>query len=435
MKTENYQINQIPSVLYGEPSEKCWLFVHGQGGNKEEAAVFSEIAVPAGYQVLGVDLPEHGARKGTQGIFDPWTVVPELQTVMAHMKSHWTNISLRANSIGAYFSMLAFADEPIEKALLVSPMRMRCNNMKQRSGEKIKLLSVDDLLGVPTGDPITEIEVEKISPFEGHPFKVKDDEKMKELVESILGNGVLTPVIVRPDDEGGYEMISGHRRLFAVKEIGLDTIPAYVREMTDDDAVIAMVDCNIQREEILPSEKAFAYRMKLDAIKHQGKVTRTSSQVGRKLEAAEIIAESVGESKNQIHRFVRLTEVIPELLDLIDRGNIAIMTGVDISYLEEKMQKWLYEYIKDNGVIKSYQISALRDELNMNGNLSRNEVIQILKDYQMGRKPAMRINFTSNQLRKYFPAYYSSQEAKAVIEKLLGKWKKEQDKKNQEGDK
>lgn len=307
--------------------------------------------------------------------------------------------------------------------------------MKQRSGEKIKLLSVDDLLGVPTGDPITEIEVEKISPFEGHPFKVKDDEKMKELVESILGNGVLTPVIVRPDDEGGYEMISGHRRLFAVKEIGLDTIPAYVREMTDDDAVIAMVDCNIQREEILPSEKAFAYRMKLDAIKHQGKVTRTSSQVGRKLEAAEIIAESVGESKNQIHRFVRLTEVIPELLDLIDRGNIAIMTGVDISYLEEKMQKLLYEYIKDNGVIKSYQISALRDELNMNGNLSRNEVIQILKDYQMGRKPAMRINFTSNQLRKYFPAYYSSQEAKAVIEKLLGKWKKEQDKKNQEGDK
>lgn len=122
MKTENYQINQIPSVLYGEPSEKCWLFVHGQGGNKGEAAVFSEIAVPAGYQVLGVDLPEHGERKGTQGIFDPWTVVPELQTVMAHMKSHWTNISLRANSIGAYFSMLAFVDEPIEKALLVSPI-------------------------------------------------------------------------------------------------------------------------------------------------------------------------------------------------------------------------------------------------------------------------------------------------------------------------
>ena len=299
--------------------------------------------------------------------------------------------------------------------------------MKQRSGEKIKLLSVDDLLGVPTGDPITEIEVEKISPFEGHPFKVKDDEKMKELVESILGNGVLTPVIVRPDDEGGYEMISGHRRLFAVKEIGLDTIPAYVREMTDDDAVIAMVDCNIQREEILPSEKAFAYRMRYEAMRHQG-MRSTSSQVGTKLRTDEELAEQVGESRNQIHRFIRLTEVIPELLDLIDRGNIAVMTGVDISYLEEKMQKWLYEYIKDNGVVKSYQISALRDELNMNGNLMHNEVIQILNDYQMGRKPAMRINFTSNQLRKYFPAYYSSEEAKAVIEQLLDRWKKEQDK-------
>ena len=146
-------------------------------------------------------------------------------------------------------------------------------------------------------------------------------------------------------------MISGHRRLYAVNKIGLPTIPANIKEMTDDDAVIAMVDSNIQREEILPSEKAFAYRMKLNAIKHQGKVTRTFSQVGRKLEAAEIVAESVGESKNQVHRFVRLTEVIPELLDLIDRGNIAIMTGVDISYLEEKIQKWLFEYIKDNGVI------------------------------------------------------------------------------------
>ena len=306
--------------------------------------------------------------------------------------------------------------------------------MKQRPGEKIKMLSVDELLGVPSGEPVTDIEVEKIYAFEGHPFKVVDDEKMQELIESIRYNGVLTPVIVRPVDEGGYEMISGHRRLYAANKIGLPTIPANIKEMTDDDAVIAMVDSNIQREEILPSEKAFAYRMKLNAIKHQGKVTRTSSQLGRKLEAAEIVAESVGESKNQIHRFVRLTEVIPELLELIDRGNIAIMTGVDISYLEEKMQKWLYEYIKDNGVIKSYQVSALREELAMHESLSRNEVIQILNDYQPGRKPAMRINFTSNQLRKYFPAYYSSQEAKAVIEKLLEQWKKEQDRKSKEGE-
>lgn len=140
--------------------------------------------------------------------------------------------------------------------------------MKQRSGEKIKMLSVDELLGVPSGEPVTDIEVDKIYAFEGHPFKVVDDEKMEELVESIRYNGVLTPVIVRPDDEGGYEMISGHRRLYAVNKIGLPTIPANIKEMTDDDAVIAMVDSNIQREEILPSEKAFAYRMKLNAIKH-----------------------------------------------------------------------------------------------------------------------------------------------------------------------
>lgn len=301
--------------------------------------------------------------------------------------------------------------------------------MKQRSGEKNKMLSVDELLGVPSGEPVTDIEVDKIYAFEGHPFKVVNDEKMEDLVESIRYNGVLTPVIVRPDDEGGYEMISGHRRLYAVNKIGLPTIPANIKEMTDDDAVIAMVDSNIQREEILPSEKAFAYRMKLNAIKHQGKVTRTSSQLGRKLEAAEIVAESVGESKNQIHRFVRLTELTPDLLEMVDRGKIAIMTGVEISYLDELIQRWLYEYIKDNGVIKSYQISALREELSVKGELTRNEVIQILNDYQPGRKPAMRINFTSNQLRKYFPAYYTSQEAKAVIESLLEQWKKEQNKK------
>ena len=301
--------------------------------------------------------------------------------------------------------------------------------MKQRSGEKIKLLSVDDLLGVPTGDPITEIEVDKISPFEGHPFKVKDDDKMKELVESILGNGVLTPIIVRPDDEGGYEMISGHRRLFAVKEIGLDTIPAYVREMTDDDAVIAMVDSNIQREEILPSEKAFAYKMRYDAIKRKiGRPSKKLSQIETISRSDKHIADQVGESRAQVQRFIRLTELIPEILELVDRGNIAVMSGVDISFVSERIQKWVFEYIKDNGVIKSYQVSALREELNTNEDLTHEEVINILNNLQTGRKPAMRINFTSNQLRKYFPAYYSSEEAKAVIEQLLDRWKKEQDK-------
>ena len=302
--------------------------------------------------------------------------------------------------------------------------------MKKRSGDKIKLLSVDELLGVPSGDPVTEIDVEKIYPFENHPFKVVEDEKMEELIESIRYNGVLTPVVVRPDDEGGYEMISGHRRLFAVNKIGLLTIPATIKEMDDDDAVIAMVDSNIQRDEILPSEKAFAYRMRYEAMrKKAGRPSKNnSSQVGRNFQTDVLLAEQVGESRNQVHRFIRLTELIPELLELVDRGNIAIMTGVDISHIDQKIQKWLHEYIRDNGTIKSYQIIALREELNTNPDLTHEEVIQILNDNQPGRKPAMRINFTSNQLRKYFPAYYTSQEARAVIEELLTNWKKEQDK-------
>ena len=296
----------------------------------------------------------------------------------------------------------------------------------KRPGEKIKMMSVDELLGVPSGDPIEDIEITKIYPFKDHPFKVVEDEKMEELIESIRWNGVLTPVTVRPKKDGTYEMISGHRRLYAVNKIGLDYIPAYVKEMDDDEATIAMVDSNIQREEILPSEKAFAYRMRYEAMRHQGS-KKTSSQVGTKLRADEELAEQVGESRNQVHRFIRLTEVIPELLDMIDRGNVAVMTGVDISYIDEKIQKWLYEYLKDNGVLKSYQVTALRDELNRTENLTHQDVIAILNGNQPDRKPSMRVNFTSNQLRRYFPAYYTADEAKKVIEQLLAQWKKEQD--------
>ena len=300
--------------------------------------------------------------------------------------------------------------------------------MKPRSGEKIKLLSVDELLGVPTGDPVSEIDVDKIYPFKNHPFKVIDDERMEELTESIRYNGVLTPVVVRIDENGDYEMISGHRRLFAVNKIGLPTIPATIKEMDDDEAIIAMVDSNIQRDVILPSEKAFAYRMRYEAMKRgAGRPSKNSSQVGTNYRADDELAEQVGESRNQVHRYIRLTELIPELLNLVDRGNIAIMTAVDISHIDAKIQKWLYEYIKYNGTIKSYQIIALRNELKINPNITQTNVIQILNDNQPGRKPSMRINFTSNQLRKYFPAYYSSQEAKAVIEGLLANWKKEQD--------
>ena len=300
---------------------------------------------------------------------------------------------------------------------------------QQRPGEKIKMMSVDELLGVPSGDPVEDIDITMIQAFQNHPFKVTEDEKMEELIESIRYNGVLTPVTVRPIGKDKYEMISGHRRLYAVQKIGLDFIPAYIKEMSDDDAIIAMVDSNIQREEILPSEKAFAYRMRYEAMRRgAGRPKKNSSQVGTNYRADVDLAQQVGESKNNVHRYIRLTEVIPELLDMIDRGNIAVMTGVDISYIDSKIQKWLYEYIKENGVLKSYQVAALRDELSKEEDLSHADVISILNGNMPGRKPAMRVNFTSNQLRKYFPAYYTADEAKKVIEQLLTQWKKDQDK-------
>ena len=299
---------------------------------------------------------------------------------------------------------------------------------KRRPGEKIKMLSVDELLGVPSSETAQEIDVDLIEPFVNHPFKVVDDEKMHELVESIMKNGVLTPVILREAENGKYTMISGHRRLFAAKFIGFEKIPAIIKNMTDDEAVIAMVDSNIQREEILPSEKAHAYKMRYEAMRRQGKRSDlTSSRVGTKLRADEQLAADVGESRNQVHRFIRLAELIPELLELVDKGRIAIMTGVDISYLDEKIQKWIFEYIKANGVIKSYQIVALRRYLDENENIKQSELIKILNDNLSGRVPSPSVTFNSKKLYKYFPAYYTKQEMEEIMEQLLMKWKKEQE--------
>lgn len=199
--------------------------------------------------------------------------------------------------------------------------------MKNRSGEKIKLTSIDELLGVVNEESAMEIEIDKIKPFAGHPFKVIDDEKMQDLIESISESGVLTPVLIRPDQNDGYEMISGHRRMHAAQKAGLITIPAIVREMTDDEAVIAMVDANIQREELLPSEKAFAYKMKLTAMKRQaGRPSKNNSgQNDQKLNGVvsrDLLAEQVGESSMQIQRFICLTELIPDLLELVDKKRL-----------------------------------------------------------------------------------------------------------------
>lgn len=303
--------------------------------------------------------------------------------------------------------------------------------MKQRPGEKIKLKSVDELLGVSNEESSLDIPMEQISPFRDHPFKVVDDAKMQELVESIRENGVLTPAIVRPAEAGGYEMISGHRRMHAAKLAGLTAIPAIIREMDDDTATIVMVEANAQREEVLPSEKAFAYRMKLEAIKHQGKATRTSSQVGRKLEAAAVVAEEAGESRNQIHRFVRLTELIPEFLEMVDAGKIALMTAVDISYLEHPIQKILYKFMQENGVMKSYQVRAVRQYVDENGSITELKIKKLFEDSLIGRYNR-NVVLTDKKLKEYFSSNYSPADMEKVICRLLEQWKAEKDKKKED---
>lgn len=212
--------------------------------------------------------------------------------------------------------------------------------MKTRTGQKLKLTTVEELLGVPASELSTEIDIDVIHMFKNHPFKVLDDEKMSDLVESIRVNGILSPVLVRPDGEDSYEMISGHRRMHAAKIVGLTMIPAIVREMSDDEAIVYMVDSNIQREELLPSEKAFAYKMKMDAMRRQaGRPTKENVRhhVGN-YETADIIGKNSGESGRQVQRYIRLTELIPELLDMVDSKRLQFTAGVEIS---ETMKKSL----------------------------------------------------------------------------------------------
>lgn len=298
--------------------------------------------------------------------------------------------------------------------------------MKNRPGEKIKLASLDELLGVVNEESAMEIEINKIHAFKNHPFKVLDDEKMQDLIESVKLSGVLTPVLLRVDSNDEYEMISGHRRLHAAKMAGLNTIPAIVRELSDDDAVIAMVDANIQREELLPSEKAFAYRMKLEAMKRQGSRTDlTLSQNETKSRSDEVLSKQVGESRAQVQRYIRLTELIPELLDLVDSKKLKFTVAVDISYIDKEIQKWIYEYIKDTGFIKSQQITALRNQLN-EGAVNQVGMLTIFNKCMMVKTPSRSITFSEKKLTKYFPESYSADDMEQVIESLLEKWSQEQ---------
>ena len=302
--------------------------------------------------------------------------------------------------------------------------------MKNRSGEKVKLTSIDEMLGVLNEESAMEIEISRIHSFKDHPFKVLDDGKMQDLVDSVKENGVLTPVLIRPTANDQYEMISGHRRMHADAIAGLTTIPAIIREMSDDEAVIAMVDANIQREELLPSEKAYAFKMKLDAMKHQGGRTDiTSGQNGQKLKGTvsrDILAEQVGESSKQIQRYIRLTELIPELLELVDKKKLQFTVAVDISYLDREIQKWIYEYIRDNGFIKPGQISALRKHLETE-TISQNFMISIFNNCIAPKTQNRKVTISEKKLTKYFPLEYSEEQMERIIVSLLEKWKTEQE--------
>ena len=309
--------------------------------------------------------------------------------------------------------------------------------------EKVHFETVEELLGAPVEKDVTaEIRIDQIYPFENHPFKVLDDDKMAELVESIKENGVLSPVLVRPDDEGGYEMISGHRRMHAAKLAGLTTIPAIIKPMTNDEATIVMVDSNMQREEILPSERAFALKMKLDAMRRQGsRVDLTCGPDVHKLDgdsdeatcghqvhkladerkSREEVGKAMGMGGRQVQRYIRLTELIPELLDYVDRRRLPMVLGVEISYFNKDLQKWLYQYIRENGMIRQAQIDAIKK--NNVDNLTQYSMIEVLNAALPQKKLNGKLTLSKRKLDRFFTADYDNEEREKVILQLLEKWK------------
>ena len=294
--------------------------------------------------------------------------------------------------------------------------------MASKMSEKLNFKSVEELLGVVNEEAAMDIEIYKISGFKGHPFKVVDDEKMQELVESIKANGVLSPVLIRPTGMDTYEMISGHRRLHAAQLAGLTAIPSIIREMTDDEAVIAMVDANIQREELLPSEKAFAYKMKMDAMKRSaGRPSKENEGQNVPYLTTDVIGETEGISGRQVKRYIRLTELIPEILDYLDLKRIPFTSAVELSYLDKEIQKWLFEYIRDNGLVKPKQIALLREACKT-GIMTEGKLIAILNDSQPGRTPSTKNLISEKKLRKYFPADYTEEDMRSVIVELLEQW-------------
>lgn len=297
------------------------------------------------------------------------------------------------------------------------------------SAKNINLTSVDDLFSTEESradagkEKVAEILLTELHPFKDHPFKVLDNEAMAETAESIKEYGVLVPAIARPRDEGGFELVAGHRRHRASQLAGLDTMPVLVRNLDDNAATIIMVDSNLQRENILPSERAFAYKMKLSAIKKQGARTDlTSRQVGEKLWSVEEVAKNASDSQRQIHRFIRLTELIPQLLDMVDEKKIAFNPAVELSYLTKEEQTILLDVMDMEQATPSHSQSQRLKKFSAEGNCTREAMCAIMSEE---KKPEQdKVTFTNETLNKYFPKSYSTQKKTETILKLLENWHK-----------
>ena len=278
-------------------------------------------------------------------------------------------------------------------------------------------------------EQVQQIPIDALHPFTNHPFKVLDDEAMTRTVESIAQYGVLSPLIARPRPEGGYEIISGHRRQYAAKLAGLDTLPVIVRQMDDDAAVILMVDSNLQREHILPSERAFAYKMKLDAIKNQGaRSDLTSTQVAQKL-SVEKVGDDAGVSKDTIRRFIRLTNLIPELLDMVDEKKIAFNPAVELSYLDESQQRDFLEAMEDTQNAPSLSQAQQLKKMAQQGEFSYEKAFDVMGQEKKSEKDTVTIK--NETLRKYFPRSYTPKQMEEKIIQLLDAWQKKQQRRNE----
>ena len=298
------------------------------------------------------------------------------------------------------------------------------------SAKKIELASVDDLFSTEEGrqdaklEKIQEIPLSELHPFRNHPFKVKDDEAMMETADSIKQYGVLVPAIARPDPEGGYELVAGHRRRRASELAEKETMPVIIRDLDDDAATIIMVDSNLQRESLLPSERAFAYKMKLEAVKHQGARTDlTSRQVGEKSQTSiQKVADQAGESQRQVQRYIRLTELIPELMDMVDEKKIALNPAYELSFLKKEEQVDLLDAMDSEQATPSLSQAQRLKKYSQEGHLTLDMMRVIMGEEK--KSDLARVTFTSDTLRKYFPKSYTPQRMQETIIKLLEAWQK-----------